>query len=211
MLCCGSITTILCNQENFTLKGNLYKIYNALPGYHVIPNPAVTPTSERGRPVNGMFVAVPENFKSKFKDVSPGFWRLQAVTFESNNVKILLINSYFPVDTQNNRYDETELVETLQFVKKILQENQYQHVLWAGDLNADFIRKSLHTRILKTFIEEINFKIAWDVFQADFTHYSEINGVSHTSIIDHFLWNSDLENNISDCGVIHHPSNLSDH
>ena len=49
------------------------------------------------------------------------------------------------------------------------------------------------------------------MFNIDFTHYHEVNGTSYVSTIDHFFWDSKLHNYIQDSGVIHHPSNLSDH
>ena len=38
-----------------------------------------------------------------------------------------------------------------------------------------------------------------------------MNGLSFTSTIDHFFWDEQLGEMIHDSGVIHHPSNLSDH
>ena len=43
---------ILCNQENFVLKGNTHTIKKALPEYHVFVKPAKKDKLE-GRPVNG--------------------------------------------------------------------------------------------------------------------------------------------------------------
>ena len=37
----GSKIPILCNQENFILKENSYKLNQALPGFQVLVNPAV--------------------------------------------------------------------------------------------------------------------------------------------------------------------------
>ena len=118
-----------------------------------------------------------------------------------NSAKILLINSYFPVDPQLNNYDESELIETLSYVRQVLLNNDYDHIIWAGDLNADFLRNSKHTRIVQHFIEELNLLKAWDKYDVNFTHYHEPNGVSFTSTLDHFL----------DAGAIHLPSNTSDH
>ena len=51
----------------------------------------------------------------------------------------------------------------------------------------------------------------WEDFQVDFTHYNELNGVSFVSTIDHFFINDSFSSNIVDSGVLHDPSNLSDH
>ena len=46
----GNKIPILCNQENFILRDNSYKLVKALPGFHLIINPAVKNTHGTGRP-----------------------------------------------------------------------------------------------------------------------------------------------------------------
>ena len=101
----GNKTPVLCNQENFIMRGNCYKIVKALEGYHVIIKPAVKDSHDKGRAKNGMFVAVPSTIKNQISDVSPVYWRIQAVMLACTNSKLLIINFYFPVDkrTQNDR------------------------------------------------------------------------------------------------------------
>ena len=94
----GNKLPILCNQENFILRGNSYKIRQALPGSHIFINPACKETHDKGRAKNGMFIAVPNKIKSCVNDVSPGFWHLQAIIVQSRNSNRLVINSYFPTD-----------------------------------------------------------------------------------------------------------------
>ena len=52
----GNKIPILCNQENFILQDNSYKLTGALPGYEVLLNPAVKNSHDKGRPKNGMFI-----------------------------------------------------------------------------------------------------------------------------------------------------------
>ena len=61
----GDKIPILCNQENFLLKANTYKIYQALQGFHCFVNPAVKNSHDKGRPQGGLFIAVPDKLKSK--------------------------------------------------------------------------------------------------------------------------------------------------
>ena len=68
---------------------------------------------DNSRPSNGMFITVPNNFKNIIDDVSPNYWRLQAVILNCSNIKLLLINSYFPVDPKTRNFDDSELLETL--------------------------------------------------------------------------------------------------
>ena len=45
----GEKIPILCNQENFLLRGNSYKINKNFPGFHVLINPAVKESPGKGR------------------------------------------------------------------------------------------------------------------------------------------------------------------
>ena len=207
----GNSLPILCNQENFILKANSYKISNALPRSHLIIKPAVKNNLDRGRPRNGMFIAVPTHFKNIIDDVSPNFWRLQAVILNCSNFRLLLINSYFPVDPRTMNFDESELLETLNHIRNVLNMNEFNHILLTGDINSDFLRNTGHVNVVKQFIEEYSFQPSWNKFDIDFTNHHDVNGVTFTSTIDHFFWNQELSNTILDAGVIHHPSNQSDH
>ena len=207
----GSSLPIICNQENFLLKSNSYKINNSLPGFHVVSKPAEISSFERGRPRGGLFIALPNILRSCVVDVSPSHWRVQAILINFNGSKILLINSYFPVDTKLNNYDDSDLVETLQCIRMLLDNTEHEAVIWAGDINADFERNTKHVDITKSFIDERNLNFAWNYYDIDFTHYHEMNNTSYVSVIDHIIWDSNFKELVSDCGVIHHPNNLSDH
>ena len=98
---------------------------NALPDFHLYINPAVKPASE-GRPKGGMFIAVPNCIRKFVENVSPSHWRIQAIKIKCSSSKILVINSYFPTDPRTQNFDETELVETIQCVRQILENEQYE-------------------------------------------------------------------------------------
>ena len=207
----GNSVPILCNQENFILRANSYRINNALPGFYSLIKPAVKNNFDTGRPKNGMLIAVPDTFKNIIEDVSPNYWRLQAVILNCSNFRILLINSYFPVDPKTLNFDDSELLETLNHIRSVVNINEFNHILLAGDINSDFLRNTGHVNVVKQFVQEYDFQPSWNMFNVDFTNYHEINGISHTSTIDHFFWDEQLSEKILDAGVIHHPSNLSDH
>ena len=73
------------------------------------------------------------------------------------------------------------------------------------------MRNTKFSNIVDDFIIEKGLKKAWDDYNVDYTHASEVNGKTFTSIIDHFCWNERLSNAVSDAGAIHLPLNLSDH
>ena len=54
----GNKIPILCSQENFILRGNSYKISQALPSSSLIMNPAIKETHTKGRGKGGLFIAL---------------------------------------------------------------------------------------------------------------------------------------------------------
>ena len=201
----------VCNQENFVLRDNSYKLTRALPGFQVFINPAVKNSHDIGRPKNGMFIAVPQSIKNSVTDVSPGFWRIQAVTIQFGSITTLLINSYFPSDPRRPDADESDLLETLGHIKNVIRKTEFSSLLWAGDINADFPRNSCHTNRVNDLLHELGLTKSWDKFMIDFTCCHELLGTSHVSTLDHFFWNEMLEENVTDAGVLHLPDNKSDH
>ena len=113
---------IVCNQENFLLKGNSYKVSQCLKGARIIFKQA-TKESLDGRPKNGMFIAVPGDLKAYVTDVSPHHARIQAIVL-SMKTKILIINSYFPTDPKTTEFDTTELLSTLSSIESVMNENE---------------------------------------------------------------------------------------
>ena len=88
---------ILCNQENFLLKNNSFKVKQCLPDTRIIFKNAVKESLE-GRPKNGMFIAISNDIAQYAIEIPTNHWRVQAVAITSPNSKLLLINSYFPTD-----------------------------------------------------------------------------------------------------------------
>ena len=62
--------SIICNQENFILKGNEHLIQQSLPEHHLFFKQAKK-DHFNGRPVYGMFIAIPAKLKPYVTDVSP--------------------------------------------------------------------------------------------------------------------------------------------
>ena len=127
----------------------------ALSDYHVLIKPAVKESQDKGREKNGMFIAVPVNVKNQISDISPAFWRIQAVLFKCKNSKLLIINSYFPVDKRNgNAMHVGDRLETLEAIKHTIENNVFDDVLLLGDINADFLRNSAHCNLIRNFTED---------------------------------------------------------
>ena len=104
---------IVCNQENFLLKENNYKVSQSLPNARVVFKGAIKDSFD-GRPKNGMFIAIPLEIKELVRDVSPPQWRIQAVVLSTaSNNNISIINLYIPTDPKVNDFDTTDLCSTL--------------------------------------------------------------------------------------------------
>ena len=207
----GDRLAIFCNQENFLLRSSCYKINQTFPNHYCFSNPAIKSTHDKGRAKNGMFTAVPNSIKNQVKDVSPGHWRIQALTISCSTSRILLINSYFPTDPKTNNFNDEELTETLQVIRNVIEGNDFDSVLFLGDINCDFARNTRFVQKIQLFLSEFNLKKAWEKFEADFTHFQETNEITYVSLIDHFFWNDTIDGNILEAGVIHHSDNMSDH
>ena len=95
---CQDKFTILCNQENFLLQSNIYKIQQTFPLHQVFIKPAVSNGHDRGRAKNGMFIAVPECLKNNIEDISPDFYRVQVLKIKLKTSCLLLVISYFHFD-----------------------------------------------------------------------------------------------------------------
>ena len=126
-----------------------------LPNSHIIFKSAVK-EGFNGRPMNGMFIAVPNEIKENFSDVSPDHWRVQAAIMNTNEEKVLILNTYFPTDGRTLRFDDTELLEVFHVIDNVIQENDFTDICWGGDINSDFIRNTGFVQSVDRFIGELN-------------------------------------------------------
>jgi hypothetical protein len=206
----GNNLPILCNQENFLLKANLFKIKQCLPNSHIFFKPA-SKQGITGRPKNGMFIAIPKAIKNRTTDVSPASSRVQAIIIERENKKLLVINSYFPQDSQNSEVSLSDLSTTLLSIRETINNNNFDDLIWTGYINADFRRSTIFTELVNEFTRELNIHKSWDKFFIDFTHANDMNGTTYTSVIDHFFWSEATDSSVVEADVLHLPNNLSDH
>ena len=201
---------ILCGQETFLLKGNSYKISQCLPGARIIFKKAVKESFE-GRPKNGMFIAIPREFSELVQDVSPPHWRIQAIVLTTSKSRMLVINSYFPTDPRVADFDTTDLRSTLAAIDDIMANNEYDSIVWMGDINADFKRNTTFTTAVADFIEEKGLVKSWENYSVDHTHTFEQDGKTYTSTLDHIFWSENMSEHIQEADVLYLPGNLSDH
>ena len=62
----------------------------------------------------------------------------------------------------------SDLLGTLDAIKELVNTTQFDHLVWAGDLNADFSRCTKFTTVLDhQFIDERCLTRSWHMFHAD--------------------------------------------
>ena len=110
----GNYFPMLCNQDNFILHGNRFKIKQSLPNARIYFKKAVMDSMD-GRPKNGMFIAVPDEI-----NVSSNHWRVQAITLQAPSNRLLIINSYFPNDPKSSEFDTSQLLTTLSAISSVM-------------------------------------------------------------------------------------------
>ena len=167
------------------------------------------PGVDTGRGRGGLLQLASKQISTERNRIETKSPRLQAQILTFSNCKLLWINGYLPCDPQKQDFDDTELLNTLKEVEKLIENNPNCEILWAADMNWDRRRNNHFTRTVEAFLIKQNLKTVWDLKQIDFTHV-HTDGVS-TSTIDHFLVSPNLLSKMTDCGPLHSGDNMSRH
>ena len=51
-----------------------------------------------------------------------------------------------------------------------MKDNEYDSIVWMGDINADFVRNSTFNKIVDDFLEEKSLMKSWEKYPIDHTH-----------------------------------------
>ena len=92
-----------------------------------------------------------------------------------------------------------------------MNNNEYDSIIWMGDINADFRRNSIFTNAVTEFIEEKQLVKSWEEYSIDHTHTFDKEGKTYTSTLDHIFWSENMSEQIQEADVLHLSCNLSDH
>ena len=126
--------------------------------------------------------------------------------------KILIINTYFPVDPRTVGGENIELENVLAEISNLINSTNFDSLHLVGDLNCDFLRNSSHVEAIKNFITRLDFYSVWRDYPIDFTHtFQKEDGNCYINTLDHILTLNRSDTNVVDAGVIHHVDNMSDH
>ena len=166
---------IFCIQEHFLLRNNLYKINQHFKRSSVLSVPAYKDFNiqDKGRPRGGLAIIVPKEIRKYVKIIKCDSWRIQPVMLEMNDVRYLIINTYFPTDSRGGNDECQELEGCLNQIKSIINMNQFDKLYLPGDQNCDFSRNSRHVELIKQFVNETNMFDIWEKHPVDFTYSFE--------------------------------------
>ena len=202
---------ILCLQEHFLLRSNIFKLQNEFTDFNFCAVPATKQDKviSSGRPSGGLAILWPKSSKHKIQQLKlNNSNRVQAVSIDST---FLLLNCYFPCDTQNNNFNEWELLKCLEDIRYCILSHPNLKVILAGDVNTDFSRNTPFVNVVRDFMLEEKLVDVWWTYPVDFTFSSSTNNRTSFSTIDHFIINDYVARSISDAGTIHLGDNLSCH
>ena len=174
----------------------------------------------RGRGKGGLATIWKKNLTKYVSRIKCRNFRLQATKFSLPGSSLLVINTYFPCDPQNDNFDDTELVTVLADLEDVIRDSQCTDILLTGDLNCDFRRQTRFTSLVKDCMTNLGLLVTWQnpdndpqhhIETVDYTHCSITRGVASYSTIDHFGASQRVFNAISEAGVIHSGENTSNH
>ena len=167
------------------------------------------PFQDSGRAKGGLVQLVDKKLNIKKEKITSKSWRIQAQVLHIHDYKLVWLNCYFPTDPQTLQYDDSELLGVLGEIEYILDNNEFDDCLIGGDLNFDSSRRSGFTNTVREFLTRLGLYSVWDKFPVDFMHLH--TDFKSSSVIDHFLVNQRLLENIEDAGPVHLGDNLSRH
>ena len=205
---------IFCIQEHFLLRNNLYKLNQHFNSSSVLSVPASKDFNkqEKGRPKGGLSIIIPKEIRRFVQIIKCDSWRIQPIMLEINQVRYLIINTYFPTDSRGENDDCQELECCLNQIKAIINMYDFDKLYVIGDQNFEISRNSRHVTLIKEFVDNTRMFDIWEKFPIDFTYSFECeNGRSSFIVLDHIFTLKRSEDDILDAGVLHLVQNMSDH
>ena len=104
-------------------------------------------------------------------------------------------------------FDDNELFDVLTEIESIMDNTEFDDVLWNGDLNWHMARNSGFSTVMKNFLTKLGLKSLWEQYPVDYTHM-HTDDVS-SAVLDHFIVNERLLQCVKRCQVLHRGDNMS--
>ena len=195
-------------QEHFkTVKSTDQWFKKQFSKHHTYVIPAYRlPGVDTGRGIGGLVQLARRDLAVSRARVVTQSLRVQAQILKFQTCKVLWINVYMPCDPQLQHCDDTELVQTLSEIERIVTSSNSCEVILSGDMNYNNRRDNHFTRTVASTLQRLHLTSVWEGRDIDYTHVHTDNVKS--SILDHFLVSPNLLELVEDCGPVH---NLSRH
>ena len=204
-------TSFIALQEHFkTIKSTEQWFKKQFSDYHGYVIPAHRrPGVDSGRGIGGLVQLSIKGQAVNRSRLVPQSPRVQAQLLTFPACRVLWINVYMPCDPQLEHFDDTELVETLSEIERLVTESSDCEVIVSGDINYEPRRNNHFTRTVSATLQRLRLSSVWEGHNIDFTHVhtDRVN----TSVLDHFLLSQRLLSLVEDCGPVHRGDNLSRH
>ena len=152
----------------------------------------------KGRNKGGLAIIWRKSVGNNIKQIPCESKRLMAMSLQCNMGSVLLINTYFPVDSHNKTYINPELTEVCDELERLLHACKQQFVIIGGDLNIDFKRNNIHTTYVKDMLERNKLVSVWQ--HTSFPEYT-YSGPTGKSCIDHFVVSENVKN-VTDWAIV---------
>ena len=199
-------------QEHFKKNKNIdmhFKKNFADSDSYVVPG-VRSEGQDSGRAMGGLAQLSAKDLSMRKERVTTSHWRLQAQILHcAGGQRILWLNAYFPTDPRVQNYDDSELLQVLNEIEKVMENCDYDDCCLGGDLKIYVRRDNGFVRAVTRFLDKVGLVSVWEKFPVDFTHVH--TDLKSFSILDNFYVNKNLLDQVEDAGPVHCVTNLSRH
>ena len=164
-----------------------------------------------GRPYGGVAICYHTNLKCKVEPINTISKSICALKISIGQLNLLLVNVYMPCSDNTDAIEKYRSI--LDEISSICIKSETQHLILAGDWNADPCRQDTRTTVFKDFISQENLINALDKYSANvpYTYWNQRVTPPSTSTVDHFVLSPNLANTMVKYETIFQHNDFSDH
>ena len=164
-----------------------------------------------GRPYGGVAICYHANLKCKIDIIPTDSKSICALKITIEQISILIVNIYMPCSENIEALDK--YTNILQEISTLCIKSATQHLIIAGDWNADPCRNDRRTTLFKEFMAQENLINVLDMNIANvpYTYWNQRVSPPTTSTVDHFLLSPNLANTVVQYETIFQHNDFSDH
>ena len=129
------------------------------------------PGVDSGRASGGITQLSRKCYTVKKDRVKTQGYRVQAQVLNFPGTSLLWINAYLPTDPGLMAgWDETNLLDCLSEIEKVIRDTRHSDVLLSADLNWDPVRRTEFANTVKDFVGRTGLVSLWQEHPVDYTH-----------------------------------------